>query len=72
MYTLLYNQLQFFHFTLSKIILMKFAKLRNFVLSFIILWIIIHYLNLGAEGCIWQYFGRYVRLWSAKNGQLNI
>ena len=34
MYALLYNQLQFFHFTLSKIILMKFAKLRNFVLSF--------------------------------------
>ena len=26
-----------FHFTLSKIILMKFAKLRTFVLSFIIL-----------------------------------
>ena len=45
MYTLLYNQLQFFHFTLSKIILMKLAKLRNFVLSFIML-------NLGAEGCI--------------------
>ena len=66
MYTLLHNQLQFFHFTLSKIILMKFAKLRNFVLSFIMR------LNLGAEGCIWQYFGRYVRLWSAKNGQLNI
>ena len=41
-----------FHFTLSKIILMKFAKLRNFVLSFIMR------LNLGAEGCIWQYFGR--------------
>ena len=56
MYTLLYNQL----------ILMKFAKLRNCVLSFIML------LNLGAEGCIWQYFGRYVRLCSAKNGQLNI
>ena len=35
-----------FHFTLSKIILMKFAKLRIFVLSFIML------LNLGAEGCI--------------------
>ena len=46
MYILLYNQLQFFHFTLSKIILMKFAKLRTFVLSFIIL------LILGAEGCI--------------------
>ena len=45
MYTLLYNQLQFFHFTLSKIILMKFAKLRNFVLSFIMR------LNLSAEGC---------------------
>ena len=44
MYTLLYKQLQFFHFTLSKIILMKFAKLRNFVLSSIML------LNLGAEG----------------------
>ena len=46
MYTLLYNQLQFFQFTLSEIILMKFAKLRDFVLSFIML------LNLGAEGCI--------------------
>ena len=44
MYTLLYNQLQFFHFTLN--LLMKFAKLRNFVLSFIMR------LNLGAEGCI--------------------
>ena len=49
MYTLIYNQLQFFHITLSKI---KFAKLRNFVLSFIML------LNLGAEeilimvGCV--------------------
>ena len=38
-------------FTLSKIILIKVSKLRNFVLSFIML------LNLGAEGCIWQYFG---------------
>ena len=35
-----------FHFTLSEIILIKFARLRNFVLSFIML------LNLGAEGCI--------------------
>ena len=56
MYTLIYNQLQFFHFTLSKIIVMKFEKLRNFVLSLIML------LNLGAEGCIRQYFGTYVRL----------
>ena len=46
MYTLLYNELQFLHFTLSKIILIKFAKLRNFVLSFIM------FLNLGAKGCI--------------------
>ena len=35
-----------FHFTLSKVMLIKFARLRSFVLSFIVL------LNLSAEGCI--------------------
>ena len=57
MYTLLQYQniASVFHFTLSKIIFIKFAKCRIF-LSFTML------LNLVVDWCIRQYLSKYVRL----------
>ena len=53
------------HFTLSKIILIKFAKLRNFVLSFTML------LNLGAEGCITVYDNTSVGMYASDQQKID-